>query len=135
MNALSRFLKWTAREKRLFLRVLLTLYWVKFASLVLPFSKLTERYRCTDKSNAASRTELLLLKNAIRRASQLTFWRNKCLVETFVARMVLNNWGVKSEAYLSLAKDERKWLAHAWISVGSMAIVSKSSNFHDVLKF
>lgn len=135
MNSFSRFMRWPLGKKLLFLRILMNLYWVKGLTLLLPFSKLTQRYRCTGYLAAIEKSELVLLKDVIRSASKLTFWKNKCLIETFVARKILNGMGLKSTAFLCVAKDGGQWHAHAWITVNDVEIISKASNFKDIYEF
>ena len=64
------------------------------------------------------------IKIAILRSSKLTFWKNQCLIQAFVARRMLNRRNTSSKAYLGLIQVEKsRYIAHAWIEASGIEVV------------
>ncbi len=60
---------------------------------------------------------------AIKIISKHTFWENKCLVQVFTAKLMLNKRKQKSTVYLGVAKDESQcMIAHAWLRSGRIYV-------------
>ena len=50
-------------------------------------------------------------------------WRNACLVNAIVAKLMLRRRGIPSKLFLGLAKDaQRNLKAHAWLTNGEYVI-------------
>lgn len=70
------------------------------------------------------------IKRAIRRANQLTYWKNVCLVQSFAASWMLSRRNIKSEFIIGVNYDfNRKLIAHAWIVVNDYEVVPQGAEY------
>jgi len=132
--------KWrtfSRKEKLLFSEALFFLFMAKAILLVLPFKRIVrlstkKKYWQTDPDSNL----LILIQLAIGRANRAAFWKNRCLVQTLAARWMLNRRGIASTVSLGLRFDQQKKLvAHAWISVKDLEIVKKGDDYVKLLSF
>ena len=79
---------------------------------------------------------MIKIKNAVRRANRLTFWKNICLVKFFAARFMLQRRGIGSEMFLGLQfKNEKELIAHACLVSCEIEITPKMiSKFKEIYK-
>lgn len=118
------FFKWSGKEKRYFFRALFGLIQVRLLFILLPYSLLQKRYSMDKTATKEDPETARFIRDAIRRAGKLSFWRNKCLVQTFVARKMLNKHKIKSQAYLGVQRhDQTLDFAHAWVVSSGIDVV------------
>lgn len=71
-----------------------------------------------------------LIKMAIARTGRVSPWRNRCLVSSLAARLMLRRRKINSEISLGVTKDVNNRLrAHAWIISGETEIITMGENF------
>lgn len=133
---IRKFIRLSRNEKVLFREALFSIYFCKLYLLLFSFKRATRRFSSVIESSDYNRSELDQIKIAIRRAAKLTFWRNKCLVETFAARKMLNKRQIPSLAFLGLKNNDTSELkAHAWITVDEVFIVPCDTTYRQIFSF
>jgi hypothetical protein len=76
------------------------------------------------------------LKTATQRASKVSLWRNKCLIQSLAARRMLSSRRIMSELSLGVAKGhDGKMIAHAWIKAGDFEVVEQSGDYKELFCF
>lgn len=75
----------------------------------------------------ASSSELCRIRDAVRRANKLAFWKNICLVKSFAARFMLQKRKIRSEMFYGLMIKDKKLEAHAWLIAGDVEITPKGN--------
>lgn len=133
----DQFIKLCAEEKKLFLEALFFLYCSKIILLVLPFNSCLKLMKPANKMSTQGEKEFLIkIKNAVRRANRLAFWKNICLVKSFAARFMLQRRGIGSKMFLGLQfKNEKELMAHAWLISGEIEIAPRiTSKFKEIYK-
>ena len=81
-------------------------------------------------------SRLYQIKTAIQRASKISLWKNKCLIQSLAARRMLNRRKIPSQLSLGVAKGENgKMIAHAWLKAGDFEIVEKAGDFSELYLF
>ena len=131
----KKFFKLPSQERKLFLEALFLSYRIWTVHLFVSFKKLQAKYAC--QGELTSEVEITnQIRTAIRRASKLTFWRRKCLVQSLVARKMLNRRNISSIVYLSICEDQSlNTEAHAWVRAGEIEVVDSTSNYKDIHQF
>lgn len=76
------------------------------------------------------------IKTAIQRADKLSIWKNKCLVRSLAARMMLRGRRISSVFHLGARfKDSQSMEAHAWLTVGEMYLTQPLPGFRELHAF
>lgn len=135
MKSVRKYTRLSVADRKLFREALRTMYGVAILLRFLPFQRIEKRFAKTRQDKAASKTELIQIRHAIRRASQLTPWKNTCLTETLTARKMLNRRGISSRAFLGMHKENGIAVPHASIFAGKIAIVPKMKEQIDLHEF
>jgi hypothetical protein len=79
---------------------------------------------------------LALIKTATQRVSRISPWKNKCLVSSLAARLMLRRRKIQSQLSLGVAKGEKdEMIAHAWLKAGDFEIVEKGREFSELYLF
>lgn len=134
MSNLSKFLKLSGKEKRLFLEAVFFLFFSKMF-LFLPFRICVKRLEPKEKMEEQPEAfELIEIRKAIRRANKLAFWKNICLVKSVAARFMLQRRKIDSVMYLGLQfKDKKELIAHAWLIADDIQITPKGNiNYKEI---
>ena len=125
----------TKIEKKYFREALMLSYRIWLLHFLVPYKKLELKYACSGSLLIEPNT-CNNVKKAIQRASMLTFWKNQCLIQTFVARKMLNRRNIQSTAYLGLIKvDDSKYNAHAWLIASDIEVVASNVNCTQIHTF
>lgn len=140
MKFMKRLLIFTAlpfQEKQLFMEALFFLYAAKILLLILPFRyclKFLSNKRC--KQENISEQQLWLIKKAVHRTRWLAFWKNECLVKSLASRWMLQRRQISSLLSLGAAFDQdKKLIAHAWLSINEFEIVEKGGSYYELYQF
>lgn len=124
-------------EKRLFLEAFFVHIWVWFILLFIPFRRIPELF--SNSGSKVKENNLLKLnrfRSAIRRASDILPFRNRCLVSSLAARLMLKRRKIESEISLGVAKiDGGKISAHAWISSDGYELVEQEGDYKVMYTF
>lgn len=134
---LKRFGSIPLVEKQLFTEALLYLFAAKLLLSVLPFRHcvwlLLNKESCNENQTIE---QLKQIKKAIHRTHWLSFWENECLVKSFASRWMLQRRNITSSVSLGATFDEdKKLIAHAWISVNEFEVVEKGGFYYVLYKF
>jgi hypothetical protein len=73
---------------------------------------------------------------AVSRANKLAFWKNRCLVKSVTARLMLQRRNIDSLMYLGLQfKNGKELVAHAWLVSGESYITPKGrTNYKEIYR-
>lgn len=78
----------------------------------------------------------LQIKEALRRSSPLSPWKNKCLVSSLAARCMLKRRKIRSDLFLGVGKNEAgRMVAHAWIIADGIEMVPKGELYMEIKSF
>ena len=133
---MQRFMKLSTYEKRLLLECTFAVYKWKCRLLFSSFKKLADKSKSISPNLEPNPNELDALKKTFERVNKLTFWQNKCLVNTFAARQVLNKRNYSSIAFLGVDNSSKDALtAHAWIVSNGIEIIPSDAKFSSVHEF
>ncbi len=129
MIFLRKFVQLPKEEKMLFFEAVFLLFFSK-AFLLLPFRYCIKRLHTSEKMNIITDFVLLSkIRDAVSRANKLAFWKNRCLVGSFCARLMLQRRNIDSVMYLGLQfKNGKELVAHAWLKSGDIYITPKGRN-------
>ena len=76
------------------------------------------------------------IKAATIYASRLSPWKNKCLVQSLAARLMLKERKIQSNLSLGMSFDQNKTLiAHAWLKAGDFEVVEQNGVYHELYLF
>ena len=79
---------------------------------------------------------LMDIKTATQTASHLSPWKNKCLVQSMAARLMLNRRKIQSQLSIGVTFDQnKKMIAHAWLEAGDLEVVAKNGNYLEIYYF
>lgn len=134
MGSIGRYKQLPFIEKKLFREALFNLYIIKFKMFFVSFKKMADTpVREGKKCPGSKEKEALLIARAIDRADRLALWKNRCLVKSLAAQRMLKKRGISSRLSLGVAFDQNKKLvAHAWISAGETEIVKKNFDYKEL---
>lgn len=136
VRKLKTFIKIDNRTKVDFIKAYIYTGIARGFILFVPFNKLGKRMG-KQKSESIEDVDVEIYKEAKRiswivtKASRLTPWESKCLVQALTAQRLMKNQGVATTIYLGVKKGEdNAMLAHAWIRCGGY-IITGGSNKHE----
>ena len=133
----GRFNRLGLMERRLFREALLLHLRVWLILRFIPFRKIPELF--ADSGVSANENDIGLLeqiRKAVRRASGILPFKNKCLVSSLAARCMLRRRGIESTVYLGVnIEDMGEILAHAWINSDQFEVVERSGNYNILYSF
>ena len=144
MRRLKKFIALPGRGKALFIEALTLHLCVGLAMKIMPFRWIPRffrnpRARATDAGRDTDSGTLFMLeriRQAVRQASSLSPWRNRCLVSSLAARCMLRRRRIPSQLSLGVAKNtDGKVVAHAWIQAGDIEVVSKDGDYAELFLF
>ena len=155
----NRFIELSVKEKLLFLEALLLQLWIGLLLKVIPFRWIPILFRNRlygirheywqrlwmvkresripkPVSQQPVKLTLIRIKVANQRASRVSPWKNKCLVQSLAVRCMLNRLNVQSQLSFGVAKEEDgKVSAHAWIRAGGVELVEKGGEYRELYLF
>ncbi|GAT63210.1 lasso peptide biosynthesis B2 protein [Paludibacter jiangxiensis] len=140
MNRLISLLRLPTREKTLFAEAVAFLFYAKLLLFVLPFKDCIKQFKILPPvSVPVDLNEAQVIGRAISRANKLAFWKNRCLVSSFAARLMLSRRNIASVLYLGLRFEndtQLKMNAHAWLMVGELLVTPKGSDgYKEIFRF
>jgi hypothetical protein len=108
----------------------------KIMLTLLPFRLCIRTVKVTQYQHDADASELRHVRNALTRANRLLCWKNVCLVQSFAARWMLQRRRIGSVLSIGAMHDQQKKLiAHAWISAGNFEVVPRGGNYTPLTTF
>lgn len=87
--------------------------------------------------NAANIHYAQQVQRMILRIQRVIPLKNKCLVYALAAKRLLNKKSIPSELFLGAKKINERWLMHAWLMCGPVAVTGQeeSDGFSVIAKF
>lgn len=133
----KKYLRLSAKEKRVFWEAYLMLGIMRAAILTISFKRLTRslKHRQSQEEITPLNYEDMKVAQAvgkgISRAASHTPWESACLVQSLTAQRMLQKRGIPGVFYLGVGKDEtgKEILkAHAWSQCGEVIITGGSGH-------
>ena len=114
----------TFRQRRLLLEASIYSVTIRLLLNAVPFRLIAPRLRLShEQQNDVNSNLLQQVGWIVEKVGRFFKWRNVCLVNAIVAKLMLRRRGVPSTLFLGLAKDARRNLkAHAWLTVDEFVI-------------
>ena len=141
----KKFVELSWNEQLLFSEALFLQLSIGFILKVIPFrwiprlftgSQSTSNRQSPIANQSPHASRLYQIKAATQRASLISPWRNKCLIQSLAARRMLNRRNIPSQLSLGVAKGrDSKTVAHAWLKAGDFEIVEKTGDFSELFRF
>lgn len=148
MRRVRKYRRLDRQEKLL----LIESFWYHLAAglmlKLVPFRKIPLLFAGPVEDNAAGSREhrseegesdlhdLERIKEAVRRAGQVSPWKNRCLVSSLAARSMLNRRRIGSTLSLGMARrPDGSPVAHAWITAGTCDIVAAGNGYTELYRF
>ena len=76
------------------------------------------------------------IKWALYNADRLSFWKNRCLVQSIAGRFMLQRRGIRSTVYFGVRHDKnKKIIAHAWLKTDDFEVVEKGEDYRELYSF
>lgn len=121
------FIGLTFTEKLMFFEALFFQYIARLLMAIFPARLIIKPFQNPIKPQKHPETIILeRVKEATARANLLALWKNRCLVQSLSARVMLARRGIASQLHLGLAADPNgNPLAHAWLTAGNFEVVNK----------
>lgn len=131
MRKVTKFVSLTGREKTLFAEALILETAVGLLLKIIPFRLIPRLFASHHSAALSLQPEVPgLIKKAIRRASWVSPWRNKCLVSSLAGRWMMNRRKIKTQISLGVTKEGAgKIIAHAWLRSGDYEIVPRNGEY------
>jgi hypothetical protein len=103
------------------------LFYAKIRLSIFPFRHCIRRFQPSDKFPRNPQEEdVIAIRIAVARANRLAFWRNRCLVSSYAARMMLERREIGSVMYFGLFFNvEHRLQAHAWVVANHLWVTPK----------
>lgn len=131
MSQLSKYKRLSKTEKRLFLKVYISMFLIRPVIFLFPFKWYVHWLGVKNKETATTLIKehqeyILLVKDTLRRIMRYHLFKPKCLAEAIVAKRMLNRKEIPSTLYMGVAKDQNnKMIAHAWLRCGDTIVTGK----------
>ena len=129
-----RFTALTTAQKWLLAEAVLFLFSAKLLLLILPFKNVM-KFSISKKSTDRIINHGILneIKKALYSADKLSFWKNRCLVQSIAGRWMLQRRGIPSKISFGVDLDDnRKLIAHAWLTAGNFELVEKKGDYQEL---
>jgi hypothetical protein len=140
----EKFMNLTGSNRLLFIEAILFQLWIGFILKVVPFKMIPRlfslpthlRSSVSGPPSQVSNQISVEIRQAILTSSSLSPWKNKCLVQSLAARLMLNKRNIPSQLSLGLDLCEnKKMIAHAWLKTGDFEVVEKWGNYIELYLF
>jgi hypothetical protein len=129
MTLIRKFFSLTFAEQWLFIKALFLSLIIKLMVKLLPmrwyktFLEYPVNFNC---KNSASETLINQISIAVNRSSRCAPWKNRCLVDAITAKLLLQQYHVKTTLYLGVSKEGgNNLIAHAWLKYDEKFITGK----------
>jgi hypothetical protein len=127
LRSLRRYLRCPWGERLLLLEALACLGLARLAVLSLPcrwlFPLLGQRRHETAAADTPTlHPTLRAVARAVAATSRRTPWESACLVQAIAAKLMLKRRGIPSTLHLGVAKEDSRFMAHAWLRSGSFML-------------
>ena len=128
MNKISKFIKLSLFQKKLYVETIFLLGLARLVLLVIPFKWIAPRLgqhmkTIHEQDFNKNYTLICNISHAVGSVSRYTPWESKCFVQAIAARWMLRKQGIGGTLYLGVAKEKDNYLkAHAWFKCGDRIV-------------
>lgn len=131
---LQKFIALSLGDKLLLMQAWGLLGWYRAAVLLVPFKRLTARFRHHSRPqtpgalNAQQREQALQIGYLVAVAANYTPWQSLCLVQVLTTRRLLARRGIPGQFFLGVQKGEiseeapNGLAAHAWLQCADTVV-------------
>ncbi len=126
-NLIKKIIRLSSTEKKMLIEAVFLLFYAKIILSVYPFRRCIRRFQPADIFTEGTNKETIIaIRTAVSRARRLAFWRNRCLVSSYAARMMLEHRKIGSVMYFGLLFNaEHRLQAHAWVVANHLWVTPK----------
>ena len=126
----SKFIHLSLQNKLLFTEALFFLYLAKGMLIFCPFRICYHSIQKANRAEGHSQATAIVIKASLEKANRLTFWKNRCMVQSVAGRWMLKRRGIASSFFIGIRHDSHKKLtAHAWLTADGLEIVPRGNGF------
>lgn len=136
LDYLKKFIKLDKNRRLILIEATITLFLTKLLIILLPLNKLKNIHFSSRSKSISNRNQICEIKWALANANRLSFWKNKCLVQSIAGRWMLHRRGIPSSLHFGVKKDKQQKLsAHAWLTVGDFEVVPANENYRELMNY
>lgn len=118
------------RVKILLLEAVIFQYLLSLFLRIIPFNRILNISKNPDHPVTNPDSILLQqIKEVTKYANHLALWKNKCLVMSLAARLMLKKRNISSKLYLGVDGMHNQIVAHAWLEAANLELVSKNGDW------
>jgi len=137
LSETKRFFHLSVRKRLVLTEAIVLMVIAKTILLLMPVKAIMKMSFKTKKTQTDP--DISLLKDiqwAISRADRLSFWKNRCIVQSIAGRWMLQRRGIDSQIIFGIKHDENlAVIAHAWLKTGDFEIVMSGRNYRELMKY
>lgn len=128
---LRKLLSLPGYQKKLLAEAVIFLYITKLLLLFLPVKTVMKITLSSKKANRQPDPNLLRqIKWVLYCTDRLSFWKNRCLVQSIAGRWMLQWRGIASQVIFGIKHDDaKKVVAHAWLKAGDFDLVDDGTKY------
>lgn len=136
-SMVKKFLQLPLHLKLLLLEAILLVFSAKFLLVILPLKtvmKFSGQKTSATKNTNPDRQELSEIKKVLTYTQMISFWRNKCLVQSIAGRWMLQRRGIVSRISFGVKLDkDHKLIAHAWLNADNFEIIEQGGDYQELI--
>lgn len=132
-----KFIRLPRNLKLLLSEAIVTLFFSQVRLMLLPVDKALKVSSLQDVGDAESKlNELTAIRWALYKAGTAWFRKSRCLVQCIAGKRMLARRGMDSQIFLGVRHcDDKKIVAHAWLTAGDFEVVEKGGDYTELTKF
>jgi hypothetical protein len=132
-----KYLALKSDQRRMLFEAVLFLFLAKFLLAILPVKTVINiTLSGKIKEREPDKEILQKIKWALFNADRISFWKNKCLVQSIAGRFMLHRRRIVSKLSFGVRHDKnKKVIAHAWLKTDDFEIVEKSEDYWELYTF
>jgi hypothetical protein len=133
MTAVGRYIAAGSKRRKILREAFCLSAVARFKTLFCSFKKYSHYFGSEGQSiefcpNNEQLYVIAGISTSIIRTRNYTPWRNRCLEQAIVARIMLNKRGIPSTVYFGLDKSNKGLKAHTWVKCGDVFVTGKTGH-------
>jgi len=131
MTHLRKYFALTSDQRRILTEAILFLFSAKVILTLMPVRRVLKAASDTNTSPGEADLNVLnVIRWALSWAVRLSFWKNRCLVQSVAGWWMIKRRGIACSLSLGVRHDDRgKVIAHAWLKAGDFEVVEKGGDY------
>lgn len=137
IEILRKFVALKGDQRWLLAEAVTVMFTTKFLLLILPVRTVMNiSLSGKNKGGESDQKTLDMIKWALDHAGRLSFWKNRCLVQSLSGRWMLQRRRIDSQIFFGVRHDNKKRLsAHAWLKTNDFEVVEKGDDYRELFSF